>query len=208
MLNCEALRAWSVSRLNPSGKCRFDKRTGKEVWRALSADEPGYCPPSIIHHAGVKQLLIWHPESVNSLDPKTGTVYWSIPLKPDYGMSITAPRQLGEYLYASGIGDAAALMKLDPAKPAADVVWRGDSRTAVYCANSTPFLADGMIYGADCRTGALMAVRMEDGKRLWQSFKPTTGDRRASHGTAFIVRHEDRYCPCDGSKTLAFRRNL
>jgi len=26
----------------------FDKDTGKELWRALSAKEPGYCPPSII----------------------------------------------------------------------------------------------------------------------------------------------------------------
>jgi hypothetical protein len=50
-----------------------------------------------------------------------------------------------------------------------------------------------MIYGSDCRSGALMGVRLEDGERLWQTFKPTTGDRRASHGTAFIIRHEDRY---------------
>jgi len=171
----------------------FEKMTGKEVWRALTAEEPGYCPPTMIEHAGVKQLLIWHPESVNSLNPKTGEVYWSIPLRPDFAMSITAPRKLGDYLYASGIGDAAALMKLDGTKPAAEVVWRGDSRTAVYCSNSTPFLADGMIYGADCRSGAFLGVKLEDGKRLWQSFKPTTGDRRASHGTAFIVQHEDRY---------------
>ena len=171
----------------------FHKRTGKEVWRALTAPEPGYCPPTMIHHAGVKQLLYWHPESVNSLDPQTGKVHWSIPLKPDFSMSITAPRLLGDFLYASGIGEAAALMKLDPTRPAADVAWRGDTRTAVYCANSTPYLMDGMIYGADCRTGAMMGVRLEDGKRLWQTFKPTTGAARASHGTAFIVRHEDRF---------------
>ena len=37
----------------------FNKNTGKEVWRALSAREPGYCPPSIIEHAGARQLLIF-----------------------------------------------------------------------------------------------------------------------------------------------------
>jgi hypothetical protein len=63
----------------------------------------------------------------------------------------------------------------------------------VYCANSTPYLLEGTIYGVDCRTGAMMGVRLEDGKRLWQTFKPTTGGGRASHGTAFIVRHEDRF---------------
>lgn len=55
----------------------FDKDTGKELWRALTAKEPGYCPPTIIEAGGKRQLIIWHPESVNSLDPETGKVYWS-----------------------------------------------------------------------------------------------------------------------------------
>jgi outer membrane protein assembly factor BamB len=171
----------------------LDKHTGREVWRALSATEPGYCPPTMIEHGGAKQLLIWHPESLNSLDPKTGAVYWSIPLAPSYAMSITAPRQSGAYLYASGIGNAAALLKLEDKKPAAEVLWRGDAKTAVYCGNSTPLLIDDMIYGADCQLGALIGARLQDGERLWQTFAPTAGgDRRVSHGNAFLVRHQDR----------------
>jgi len=171
----------------------LDKHTGREVWRALSATEPGYCPPTMIAHGGAKQLLIWHPEALNSLDPKTGAVHWSVPLVASYGMSITAPRQSGPYLYASGIGNAAVLLKLDDSKPAAEVLWRGDAKSAVYCANSTPLLIDDMIYGADCQLGALLGVRLKDGERLWQTFAPTTGgDRRVSHGNAFLVRHEDR----------------
>jgi outer membrane protein assembly factor BamB len=172
----------------------FDKQTGREAWRALSASEPGYCPPTMIEHAGVKQLLIWHPEALNSLNPRTGDVYWSTPLRPNYGMSITAPRKRGSYLYASGIGGVAALFRLDDTKPAAEVIWRGDAKSAIYSANSTPFIHDGVIYGADCQLGALMAASLEDGKRLWDTFQPTTGgDRRASHGTAFLVKHEDRF---------------
>lgn len=171
----------------------LDKHTGREVWRALSATEPGYCPPTMIEHGGAKQLLIWHPEALNSLDPKTGAVYWSVPLVPGYGMSITPPRQAGPYLYVSGIGNAAALLKLDDNKLAAEVLWRGDPKTAVYCANSAPLLIDDMIYGADCQLGALMGVRLKDGERLWQTFAPTTGgDSRVSHGNAFLVRHQDR----------------
>ena len=26
----------------------FDKDSGKEIWRALDAREPGYCPPTMI----------------------------------------------------------------------------------------------------------------------------------------------------------------
>ncbi len=171
----------------------FDKNTGRELWRALSAKEPGYCPPSIIEHGGVRQLLIWHPESLNSLNPETGEVYWSQPLAPDYGMSIMAPRLAGDLLFASGIGAVAAVFQLDAAKPAATEVWRGDRSNAVYCANSTPLIEDGVIYGADCDKGSLRAVSLADGKILWETFKPTTGERRAGHGTAFIVKNGDRY---------------
>src|SRR5262245_35584664 len=69
----------------------FDKDTGKELWRALDAPDPGYCAPSIIEAGGTRQLLIWHPLAVNGLDPETGKVYWTVELKPDYGMSIQIP---------------------------------------------------------------------------------------------------------------------
>jgi outer membrane protein assembly factor BamB len=32
----------------------FHKDTGEVKWKALSAAEPGYCPPTLIEHAGVK----------------------------------------------------------------------------------------------------------------------------------------------------------
>src|SRR5205085_1137420 len=49
----------------------FDKDSGKERWRALSLEsaEVGYCPPMIYQAGGKRQLIIWHPEAVNSLDP-------------------------------------------------------------------------------------------------------------------------------------------
>jgi outer membrane protein assembly factor BamB len=172
----------------------FDKNTGKELWRALKASEPGYSPPSIIEAGGKRQLLIWHPEALNSLNPETGEVYWSFELKPMYGMSINRPQRSGDFLYTSGIGDAALLLKLDPKKPAAEEVWRGEKKSAVYGGNATPIIDDGVIYGADCQVGCLRAVKLANGERLWETFKPTTGgDRRMSHGTAFLVKNGDRY---------------
>ncbi len=89
----------------------LDKRTGQEKWRALSASEIGYCAPSIVQVAGKPQLLIWHAESINGLDPLTGKVYWSAPLKPAYGMSIAVPRVQGNKLFASGIGEVGAMFE-------------------------------------------------------------------------------------------------
>ena len=171
----------------------FDKGTGRELWRSLSASGPGYCPPTMIEHAGQRQLLIWHAEALNSLNPQTGKVFWSVPLKPRSGMAIAAPRKLGPYLFATG-EYAAMLLKLSDASPAADILWRGRPKTAVYCVNSTPFMQDTTIYGCDASTGALIGVQLEDGERLWQTFAPTMGGtRRRPYGTAFLVKHEGRF---------------
>ena len=42
----------------------FNKDSGEQIWRKLSADSQGYCPPSIVNYAGVDQLIIWHPEGL------------------------------------------------------------------------------------------------------------------------------------------------
>ncbi len=157
----------------------FNKLTGEEIWRALSAAEPGYCPPTMIEAQGRRQLLIWHPEAINSLNPETGEVYWSVPLAPSYGMSIAAPRLAGEYLFASGVGDAGVVLRLAGNTPAAEEVWRGTSKNGVYVSNSTPFLNEGMIFGCDSRSGQLMGVDLLTGERVWETLDPTTGGRRA-----------------------------
>ncbi len=170
----------------------FDKDSGEELWRSLSAPEPGYCPPVMIQAGGTRQLIIWHAKAINGLDPQSGKLYWSVPLAPSYGMSIATPRQHGDTLFASGIGHCGVLLKLDSQRPAAQVVWRGDSRNGVYCANSTPFVEGKVIYGV-CRQGELRAVDLLTGQRLWETYAATTGSRRAAYGTAFLVKQRDRF---------------
>lgn len=170
----------------------FDADTGHERWKALSASEPGYAPPSIITSAGVRQLLIWDADKINSLNPESGEVYWSQPLKPGYGMSIMAPQLAGDTLFASGIGKVGAAFRLSADRPHAERLWEGATKSAIYCANSTPYLQDGMIYGVDCDTGFLMGAKLENGDRVWETSSPTSGTRRARHATAFLVQHEER----------------
>ena len=182
----------------------FDKMTGEEKWKAISASEQGYCPPSIIEAAGQRQLLIWDADKINSLNPETGAVYWSVPLKPEYSMSIAAPQQAGDLLFASGIGNVGAVLKLGKNQPAAEVLWTGNARTSVYSANATPFIEKGTVYGVDCRSGGLRAVDLETGKRLWEVYAPTTGSRRMGHGTAFIVKNNDQYLLFSETGDLVF----
>jgi len=172
----------------------FDKDTGKELWKVLSGPDAGYCPPSIIEAGGQRQLLIWTPQTLNSLNPETGEVYWTEPLVPQYGMSIAAPQKAGDWLYASGIGSVGVAYKLSKEKPGVEIAWEGKPNTAVYCGTSTPLIDGGVIYGNDCQVGNLRGVDLATGKRLWESFVPTTGgERRESHGTVFLTKNADRY---------------
>ena len=173
----------------------FDKDTGEELWHALSAREPGYSPPTMIDAGGVRQLLVWHPESLNSLNPETGALYWSVPLVPDFGMAIMAPRQLGDLLFAGGIGGKSVLLKLAADKPAATEVWRGSIKIGASPVNATPFLENGFMYAVD-QPGALLGVDLKTGEHVWETFQPVTeqeNPRRVNSGTAFLVKNGDRF---------------
>ena len=70
----------------------FDKMTGKEIWRALSSDwEMGYAQPVIFKAGGVRQLIIWQPKAVSSLNPETGEVYWEHPFEVRSGLTVATP---------------------------------------------------------------------------------------------------------------------
>jgi outer membrane protein assembly factor BamB len=169
----------------------LEAATGKQVWASLSASEPGYAPPSIIHVGNKPQLIIWHAEAINSLDPKTGKVYWSKPLKPNYGMAIMAPQLAGNRLFAGGIG-VSLLLELQGDQPSAKELWRGDTKRGVECVNSTPIIDGDYLYGVN-RFGQLRCVELATGNHVWESFEATTGNRSANSGTGFLVKCSDYY---------------
>jgi outer membrane protein assembly factor BamB len=184
----------------------FDKDSGKEIWRSLSVKEtghgPGYCPPMIYEAGGKRQLIVWHPDSINSLDPETGKPYWSQPFEIKAGLTIPTPRKLGNLLFVTSFYNGPMMMKLDSDKPAASLLWRGKSsqetRTdklhAIMC---TPVLEEGYIYGV-CSYGQLRCLKADTGERVWESVQATgsTGDTSRQSDrwkNAFIVKNGDRF---------------
>jgi outer membrane protein assembly factor BamB len=175
----------------------FDKDTGKEVWRALSAEEPGYSSPVIYEAGGKRQLILWHPEAVNSLDPVTGEVYWSVPFKSRSGLCVATPRKLGDWLLVTAFYNGSLLLRLDPARPEAATVWRTQKVSeyetthlnAIIC---TPFLEDGYIYGV-CSYGQLRCLKAETGQRLWETFQATTSGAAVRWANAFLVKNGSRF---------------
>jgi outer membrane protein assembly factor BamB len=179
----------------------FDKSTGKEVWKSLTTPGEGmagYCSPTLIDAGGVKQVVLWDPKRLVSVNPDDGKKYWEVELESQFGMAIMSPRQSGDYLFCGGIGFHCVVVKLDKNKPAAEVVWRGKKETGVYPVNSTPIIDEGVIYAVD-QPGVLRGVKLDTGERLWWTNMPITGkpdekeEVRVNSGTAFLVKNGDRY---------------
>jgi len=175
----------------------FDKDSGKELWRALNAREPGYCPPTMIEHAGTKQLILWHPQAVNSLDPATGKVFWSYPWEVRSGLTVATPRLAGDLLLLSSFYTSSKCFKLDATKPTATLQWEGKSFSemktdTLHSLISTPFIENGHIYGV-CSYGQLRCLKLDTGERLWETFAATTGDKPVRWANAFIIKHADRF---------------
>jgi outer membrane protein assembly factor BamB len=173
----------------------FDKDTGAELWRALSANEPGYAPPMIYEFDGRRQVIVWHPEAVNGLDPETGRVIWTHRATVRQGMSIATPRQLdGDRLYVSSFYSGSLMLRVRGAEP--EVLWQSNKASekdtsALHTVMSTPALHANHIYGS-CSYGQFRCLEADTGDRVWETFEPTTG-KSERWGTAFIVQHEDRW---------------
>ena len=174
----------------------FDKMTGKVLWGAIESPDLGYCPPMIITAGGVRQLIIWHPRALTSLNPETGKVYWTEPFRVRAGLTIPTPRVSGNRLFVTSFYNGPLMMELDPKAPKAKVAWRATGRServteqlhAIMC---TPFVEDGYIYGV-CSYGQFRCLKVADGSRVWESFKPVTG-ASGRWANAFLVKHQDRF---------------
>lgn len=173
----------------------FDKDTGKELWRALSAREPGYAPPMIYEFGGRRQLILWHPEAVNGLDPETGRVLWTHRAPVRTGMSIATPRQVGDRLFLTSFYSGSLMLRVRGSE-APEVLWQTAKASEkdtemLHSVMSTPVVLPDYIYGS-CSYGQFRCLKTASGERVWETFAPTTG-RAERWGNAFIVAQGDRY---------------
>ncbi len=155
-------------------------------------------PASIFDAGGKRQLIIWDPESVNSLNPETGAVYWSVPDKIKQGMSIPTARKLGDWLFLTCFYNGSLMLRLDEKQPAATTVWQSQrvsekNTTELHSTMSTPFLEDGYIYGV-CSYGQLRCLKADTGERIWETLAATTDDGKEMRwANAFIVKNGDHF---------------
>jgi outer membrane protein assembly factor BamB len=146
----------------------LDKDSGKEAWRALD-ESVSNSSPLVITAGGRRQLVVWTGESVTSLDPGTGKAYWRLPLVTSNNDAVASPVFYGGLLLVGGL-----MLRLDPDKPAASVLWpkaRAVSRR-ILSNTSTAALLGGHVYSARS-SGELVCLEANTGKQVWATGKVT-----------------------------------
>jgi outer membrane protein assembly factor BamB len=173
----------------------FDKITGEEVWRALPSEgDLGVAQPIIIEAGGARQLIVWNPEEVASLDPETGAIYWRQPYVVGGAMTVAAPVQVGAQLFFTTFYDGPMMLTLNQDRPGATIAWKGSSNSEIRTEGlhgvlATPIIDGGYIYGI-CSYGQLRCLNAETGERIWETQDATVERRRWVSG--FMVRNGNR----------------
>ena len=170
----------------------FNKKTGDEVWRSLTSKQPGYCPPVIYTINGIRQLIIWHGDGLESINPATGELYWSVDVIPTYGMSIGHPVLSGNKLVMMAWARVSACVEVADSGKEAKLVWEGNTNIGIGGVFCTAVIDNGFIYACGI-SGRYTCAKLEDGSRLWTTYQPSTGQRPGAWGNVFTIKHQDRY---------------
>lgn len=146
----------------------FNKNSGEEVWKALG-DVWTYSSPIVIDAGGSRQLIVWTPEAVTSLDPATGKTYWREKLNTQGDYAVVTPVVHNNLLLISGL-----MLQLDASKPGATVLWPKTKAVArrILSNTSIPFFQDDYVYAAKS-SGHLVCLEANTGKELWETDKVT-----------------------------------
>ena len=147
----------------------FDKRTGKEVWRALHDPPHAFSSPIVISAGGKRQLIVWTPKAVTSLNPATGQTWWREELVTREDYAVATPVFHGDLLLVSGL-----MFQLDRNKPAASVLWPETKALSLRVLSHTcmPLILGEHVF-AGKMGGRLVCLEARTGKQVWETDKVT-----------------------------------
>lgn len=153
----------------------LDKRTGREVWKALD-DTVSNSSPIVIAAAGHRQLIVWSAQALTSLDPFSGEVYWREPMSTSGNDSAATPLFVRGRLLVSGL-----MMDVINDPPTVNFLWptnRAPSKRLL-SNTSTPVRLGDYIYSAR-GMGELVCLDADFGRELWSTNTITAPKNGAS----------------------------
>ena len=159
----------------------FDRKSGKEIWRSLN-ETGSHASPILIKSGGRRQLIVWTTQSVSSLDPATGKLFWREGFAAGSSGAIATPVFSNDQLLVSGL-----MLKLDEKKPSASVLWP-ESHVAtrrILSGTSTPLLQGNHVYSLNS-AGNLVCLEADTGRQVWETdrvTRPKGGSSACMHMT-------------------------
>ena len=142
----------------------LDKNTGKEVWKALD-ESVSNSSPLVIRAGGKRQLIVWTCESVTSLNPATGEIWWREAMVTSNNDAIPTPVIQKNRLLIGGL-----MMELNAGHPAASVLWP-ETRAAskrILSNTSTALMQGDYVFSAKS-SGELICLEAGTGQQVWQT---------------------------------------
>ena len=176
-----------------SSMVAFEKKTGKEVWRALN-DKAGYSSPIVIRQADKDVLVCWTGESLSGLDPSTGKLYWTHPFPSSrMPIGISTPIIDNEMLFVSSFYDGSMMIRVPAKSLTSELIWREvgkdeQNTKSLHTMIGTDILENGYVYGADSY-GEMRCLNAMTGARIWEDLKAVP---KARWATIHMVRQADR----------------
>ncbi len=151
-----------------AGIVAFDRKSGKEVWRATQ-DGASYSSPVAVTLDGRRRAVFLTREGVVILDPQDGKVLHRQRWRARYAASVNAatPLTAGDLLFFSASYETGALA-LRVAGGKVETVWSGEDIMSNHY--NTCMLHDGFLYGFDGRQEAgprLRCIELRTGKVRW-----------------------------------------
>ncbi len=171
----------------------FDKASGKEKWRALD-DNASYAAPIIVEQAGKRVLVVYTGENIVGLDPMNGKTYWTHPFPPErMVIGIATPVLYEDQLLVTSFFDGAMLLKLGQDRLGVSEVWKHvgpneKKSEAIQSIISTPYIADGYVYGVDSY-GEFRCLDVKTGARIWETLEIMP---KARWATAHLIPNGDK----------------
>ena len=144
----------------------FDKKTGKELWRA-GEDNTAYASVMVGVFAGVRQAVHFTADALMGVDAASGKILWRLPLKTGAKRHACTPVISGDTVTvaSTSIGTLKFRIVKKGAEFAAEPVWANLPLKTVI---GTPVLAGSFLFtlGPGSRTD-LVCVDFEKGEQKW-----------------------------------------
>jgi outer membrane protein assembly factor BamB len=150
-----------------AGVVAFDLLTGREVWKSLD-QVATWSSPVIVSAGGSRQLIVWMRQSITSLNPTNGAVYWSEPTvsgaSPGFS-AVSTPVIHGDRLLISGL-----MFQLSRNQPGAKVLWPDtpSGTRRILSDTSTPLFRDDFVYSPRSG-GSFVCLEAATGREVWQT---------------------------------------